>query len=239
MSALLLALTFAAAQAGEPSWPLDREVVFARGSEGGWTLEALTAVNEGSPARNGFDATEPTISWMSCYARRNGLLLSLSREGSLGFGIEANIAGNGQERQLHGYDLRSLVLDGATWEVRAGAEHDFTERFTDISYPDAEFGVSSASDWQLYVRRPGLPVWLSIHDLADDLLRARRLRLGFREDVEEINAADQDVIWLDVPLDGLEGALGWCQRAMASPEALRLHPEGVGPPPARYRVTRP
>jgi hypothetical protein len=239
MSALLLAMALAAGQADGPPYPPDREVVFARGSQGGWTLEALTTVDEGSPGREGFPATQPTISQMGCSARRNGLAVSLSREGSLSFAIEANLSRRGRVRPLHGYDLRSLVLDGATWEVRAGVEHDFTERFTDIAYPDAEVGISSASDWQLNIRRPGLAAWLSIHDLADDLLHAHRLRLSFREDVEEVNAPGQDVIWIDVPLDGLEGALGWCQRIMASPEALRLHPQGVGPAPTDYRVTRP
>lgn len=227
MIPILLALAPAPAPQTANPPPPEREVVFARGSQGDWAMEGLTIVVEGYPARPpDFPATEPTIRDMLCYARRNGLTVSIGREGGLGLGIAASVTENGRARRLRPFDLRSFLLDGATWEVRTLSERDFTERFIDVAYPGPDEGGSGIQDRHLGVRRPPGNVWLPIHVLADDLLRARMLRLGLREDVRDPEAGDEDpMVWIDVPLDGLAGALSWCQRAMASPNALRLRPD--------------
>jgi hypothetical protein len=228
MIAILLALALAAApRADYPPPRPDREVTFARGSQGGWSMEGRTTVDEGYPGRPGSPGTEPTIRDMFCMVRRNGISVSILRGGGLGLGIEARVAENGRERRLRAFDLRAFVLDGATWEVHTRSPNDFTVRFTDVAYPRPELGPSHGQDQHLGVRRPPGNVWLHIGTLADDLLRARTLRLGFREDVADPEAWDNPVIWIDVPLDGLADALSWCRRAMASPNALRLHPDDI------------
>jgi hypothetical protein len=231
MIPLLLSLALAAApQADYRPPPRDREVVFARGSQGGWSMEGLTVVSEGHPARTDFPATEPTIYGMYCFARRDGIEVSILREGGLGLGIEASVTENGRARRLRAFDLRAFLLDGASWEVRTLSETDFTERFTDVAYAEPERWGSGGNDRQLVVRRPPGNFWLPLSTLADDLLRGRMLRLGFREDVRTPDAGEEEpMVWIEVPLDGLAGALSWCQRAMASPNALRLHPDPAAP----------
>jgi hypothetical protein len=232
MIPLLFSLALAAApQADYQPPPPARQVVFARGSRGAWSMEGRTVIDEGSPGRlPDFPATEPTIDAMYCFARRDGIEVSILREGGLGLGIEASVTENGRTRRLRAFDLRGFLLDGASWEVRTVSETDFTERFTDVAYAEPERWGSGGNDRQLVVRRPPGNVWLPISTLADDLLRGRMLRLGFREDVRDPPAGEEDpMVWIDVPLDGLAGALSWCQRAMASPNALRLHPDPAAP----------
>lgn len=238
MIPLLLSLALAgAAQADNPPPQPEREVVFARGSQGGWSTEGITIVVEGHPAWDTLPATEPTIRDMVCYARRNGLIVSIGRENGVGLGIEASVTENGRPRRLREFDLRTFMLDGATWEVRTLSENDFTERFIDVAYAEPEHGGSGIQDRHLGVRRPPGNVWLPIYVLADDLLRGRMLRLGFREEVRDPEAEREEdpMIWIDVPLGGLSEALSWCQAAMASPNALRLHPPGIAQPPAPIR----
>ncbi|HVQ10075.1 MAG TPA: hypothetical protein VMS43_16750 [Allosphingosinicella sp.] len=239
MIAALLALTLAAApqaDAPPPPPPPEPEVIFARGSRGSWSMEGRTVIVLGSPETPDFSATEPTIRDMFCLARRNGIKVSVLREGGLDLEIEAGIIENGRERRLSAVDLRALLLDGAAWEVKTRSESEFSGRLADVVYPDREPESAATTDRHLAVRRPPGNVWLPLGTLADDLLRARMLRLGFREEVRDPDAGEEDpMVWIDVPLDGLAGALSWCQRAMASPNALRLHPPGIEQPPAPIR----
>lgn len=225
MIPLLLGLALAAAPQADAPPPPEPEVVFARGSQGGWSMEGRTVVVEGSPERPGFPATGPTIRDMFCLARRNGIAVSIPREGGLDLEIEAGVTENGRGRRLSAVDLRAFLLDGAAWEVQARSDSAFSGRFADVAYPGHEPRESDMMDRHLAVRRPPGNVWLPLGTLADDLLRARMLRLGFVETARDPAGEEHPMIWIDVPLGGLAGALGWCQRAMASPNALRLHPE--------------
>lgn len=223
MIATILALVLAAPQGDPAPEPPAREIVFARGAQGAWSMEGRTIVHEGSPARL-FAATEPTIDAMICGAGRNGLKVWVGRAGGLSIEIVGSVVENGRERRLRELDLRSLVLDGTMWEAQARSRHDFTERFSDVTYAEPELGFRQYSERTLTVRRPHLPVWLGIDTLADDLLRAHMLRLGFREQENSVEL-EEPMIWIDVPLDGLGDALSWCRRAMTLPNALRLNPD--------------
>jgi hypothetical protein len=232
----VLAFALATApQAGEPPLRHDPEIVFARGSQGGWSMEGRTAVREGYTGRPGIPATESTIRGMYCFARRRGIQVSIRREGGLGIDIQGSVTEEGRERRLRAFDLRAFVLDGTAFQVQTRSRNDFTERFTDAAYAEPELGPSNVKDRQLGVRRAPGVVWLPISTLADDLLHARMLRLGFREEVEDPDAWDTPMIWIDVPLDGLGDALSWCRMAMASPNALRFHPAEIPQPPAPIR----
>lgn len=232
MIAALLALALAAAPQADDQDPPQREVTFARGSHLGWSMEGRTVVGEGDPGRPGFPRIEPTISEMYCLAKRNGIRADISREGGLTLVVEARVGDSGRERTLREDRLRAVLLDGTMWEVRLLSEGDFATQFTDVAYSGPDLGPGNVYR-NLAVRRPPGPVWLPLHTLADDLLRSRLLRLGFSPaENPEMGRQEEPTIWVDVPLEGLTEALVWCQRAMASPAALRLHPEGVEQSPA-------
>ena len=236
MIAALLALAVAAggAQTDDPEPPA-REVVFARASHGGWSMEGRTVVNEGYAGRPGIPGTKPTIEGMYCFAERNGLHVQLHREYGLSLWFEARVRDNGVEHTLRDTRLRALVLDGTMWEAHLRSEGDFATRFTDVAYSGPGWGPANVYR-SLAVRRSPSPVWLPLSALADDLLRSRLLRLGFRPGEHDAAGREEDpMVWVDVPLDGLSEALVWCQRAMVSPAAFRLHPPGIEQPASAIR----
>lgn len=59
-----------------------------------------------------------------------------------------------------------------------------------------------------------------------NLVRARRLRVGFRRSADD-HGVEGPPLWAKVPLRGLAPALAWCRSTMTSPRAL-LHPERAG-----------
>lgn len=236
MIAFFLAIAQAAApQTSDAPFPPDREVVFARGAQGPWSMEGRSVIDEGYPGRDGNPGEEPTIHSIYCSAKRNGIAVEISRDPHLGLVIDAAVTRNGREHRLSPFDLRVIILDGATWEVRSMSDTDYTERFSNVVYAGPEEDHRGSNIRQVAVRRPPGDVWLPVSTLADELPGAILLRLGFREEENaEAQPVDDDpLIWIDVPLDGLGEALGWCQRAMASPNALRLNPTGVAQNPPR------
>ena len=204
MAGLLLAAMLATTAQPPPSAPPDRgNLVFARGQTSGWSMQAFSVVDN--------DPSGPTIDRMMCEIKRDGLNVTTWRQGEISFAFGSTAPG-----RFH-TDLRRLVIDDVAYEAQARAHGALTDRYTDVEYPESQHVYPPTQWFSLWLRRQGGELWLGLHNLDNELLEARRLRLGFAR------AAGAALQWIEVPLAGLGDALGWCHAAMTSPNALRLH----------------
>jgi hypothetical protein len=230
MIGLLAAATAAAGLAASlpaPREPLPREVIFARARLAGWRVEARTDVEE--------VAGLPTIGGVHCEIARSGLKLVTWREG--GLTIEIGYSGEDPELDIERGDIHRIALDERVWEFRHLRLHGDQDGFSNVRYPPFPDPCAGMSSHQIIVygcgadvvyawsegirRRPGQP-WLGTGLLADELLRARVLRIGFRQPDRDDGAA-RPLLWAEVPLTGLDRAIGWCRSAFESEAARRFH----------------
>jgi hypothetical protein len=209
MPGLVLAAMLAAVQQSPERAP-HPNVVFARGHLNGWSMKATNVVDNGPSG--------PTISRMLCEVEREGVSVTTWRQGNASFLFGGTVVRGGRGRRLLHSNVRALVVDGVSYEVERRARDELTDRYTDVTYPESQIVYSPSGFFSLAVRRQGSDLWLNAYDIGNELIAARRLRMGFR-------AAEADpMLWIDVPMTGLPGALNWCHAAMTSPNALRLHP---------------
>jgi hypothetical protein len=204
----LIALLIAVQQPSTPA-PYSR-LVFARGHLDGWSMKATNVIDHG---RFG-----PTIDRMLCEVAREGVSVTTWRQGDVSFAFGGSVGRGGRERWLGHGSVRALVVDGISYEVERRQDGALTDRYTDVTYPDSQIVYSPNEFFYLAARRQGSDLWLSVSDIDNELIEARRLRVGFRE------AGAGPMLWIEVPLARLPEALNWCQAAMSSPAALRLHP---------------
>jgi hypothetical protein len=78
------------------------------------------------------------------------------------------------------------------------------------------------SGWIAVRRGPGAP-WFSADVLANELVRARRLRIGFVEHDRDPEPDEGPLLWAEMSLDGLDDALAWCNEAMNGERARLFH----------------
>jgi hypothetical protein len=206
MPGLLLAAVLAAAQQ-----PIrTSSVVFARGHLDGWSMKATNVIDRGPSG--------PTIDRMLCEIEREGVSVTTWRQGDVAFVFGGTVARGGRERRLDHGSARALMVDGDAYEVERRHRGALTDRYADVTYPESQTVYPPNEFFFLAVRRQGSDLWLHVANLGNELIEARRLRVGFRD------AGAGPMTWMEVPLTGLAGALGWCHAAMTSPNALRLHP---------------
>jgi hypothetical protein len=184
-------------------------VVFARGHLNGWSMQATNVV-DGGPS--------PTINRMLCQVEREGVSVMTWRQGNVSFHFGGNVVRGGRGQRLLYSNLRALVIDGVGYEAERRTDGTLTDRYTDVAYPESQIVYSPTEFFFLAMRRQGSDLWLAASNLNNELIGARRLRIGFRA------AETGPMLWIDVPMTGLPEALNWCQAAMTSPNALRLHP---------------
>ena len=216
MPAFLLAIMLAAAaqSAPVPAPAAMNNVVFARGALAGWSMKATNVIDNGPSG--------PVINRMLCEMERNGLRVMTWRHDDIGFtfgGPDGHVVSGGRRHRAGHGDVRALEIDGVSYEAERRNQGVLTDRFTDVLYPESQHVYPPNGFYALALRRQGSTLWLDSSDLNNELIEARRLRVGFREN------ARGALLWIDVPLAGLAEGLGWCRAAMASPNALRLHPQ--------------
>lgn len=202
MQGLVLAALLAAAQQPIPT----SSVVFARGHLDGWSMHATNVVDH--------LPSGPIINRMLCQMERDGLRVMTWRQGNVSFAFEGLVATGGRE---HGR-VRALVVDGIRYEVERRDRGALTDRYTDVTYPESQHVYPPSGFFTLAVRRRGSDLWLDTGNLANELIEARRLRVGFRP------TETGPMLWIEVPMTGLPAALNWCNAAMTSANASRLHP---------------
>ncbi|HVQ10074.1 MAG TPA: hypothetical protein VMS43_16745 [Allosphingosinicella sp.] len=207
MSGLLLAAMLAAAQQqGPPS-----NVVFARGHLDGWSMQATNVIDHGP--------TGPTINRMLCEIEREGVRVTTWRQGNISFIFEGGaVPRGGRVNQLLHSGVRALMVDQVSYDVERRDLGALTDRYTDVVYPETQPVYPPSGFFFLAVRRRGSDLWLHTGNITNELIEARRLRIGYR------HAGAGPMLWIEVPLTGLPEALNWCHAAMASPDALRLNP---------------
>jgi hypothetical protein len=209
MPGLLLAAMLAAA--AQPPVPAPHpNVVFARGHLDGWSMRATSMIDD--------RPSGPVIDRMLCEIERNGVQVMTWRHGDAAFSFGGTIARGGREHRLGHESLRALVVDGVAYEVERRHRGALTDRYMDVPYPESQTVYPPSEFFSLAVRRQGSDLWLHAANIDNELIEARRLRVGFRD------AEAGPMLWIEVPMTGLAGALGWCHAAMSSPDALRLHP---------------
>lgn len=191
----------------------------------GWRIDARTHVDR--------DRTPPEIENMECWARRRGLGVGLWRIGGISIDLGGGTSPDGELDIFDQRDIRSIAIDGVAVEARFLDAGYLPTQFVDVEYPGRDrsstydpdhFGVYSGA---LIMRRDATHPWVNVALIVDDLLQARTLRIGYRE---ENTRGEEDVAFQDVPLDGLTQALDWCEQWMASDDARRLHPAALTPP---------
>lgn len=204
---------FVAAQPA-PAQELPYAVTFARGRVGPWRAEARTSVEDVGGL--------PMIRAVECRIERPGLHLTAWHEG----GLALQLQGSSREVDLefNSRNIRRLALDGRTWAVRWVTEPEDADHFLDVAYPPRPpcpgCIAAMSGSWRMQ-RRRGEP-WLPYGVLTNELLEARMLRIGFVDEVEE-SEREGPLMWVSVPLAGLDGALAWCRAAMASDRAQLFH----------------
>lgn len=206
MPGLLLAAMLAAAQQPDRA----SSVVFARGHLDGWSMQATNVVDHG---RSG-----PTINRMLCEIEREGVRVTTWRQGNISFIFEGSVTSGGREHQLLHSGVRALMVDQVSYDVERRDLGALTNRYTDVTYPESQLVYPPSGFFLLAVRRWGSDLWLHTGNITNELIEARRLRIGFRD------GGAGPMLWIEVPLTALPEALNWCRAAMASPNALRLHP---------------
>lgn len=206
MPGFLLAAMLAAAAQPPASAPRPN-ILFARGRLDGWSMRATNVVDD--------DRAGPTINRMLCEVEREGVSATTWRHGDISFAFGGGVGRGGRARRLLHSDVRALVIDGVRYEVERRADGALTDRYTDVVYPRSQSVYPPSGFFFLAVRRQGSDLWLSAGNIHNELIGARQLRIGFRA------GGSGPLIWIEVPLTGLAGALSWCHAAMASPDALR------------------
>jgi hypothetical protein len=217
MIGLLAAATLAAAQpAAAPALPQDlpNKVIFARTTRDGWRLEAMTDVDN----VGGF----PVIVSAYCELTRSGLKLTTWGE----TGLWVRFGDNSVEPELdfEAQQIRRIAIDDAVWEYRDIDTRWGEDQFANIAYRSFPpcYGCISARSFTVGMRRRAGHPWLSPALLANALLGARVLRIGFERE-EEPHRLVSPMLWAEIPLAGLDGAIAWCRAALASEGARRFH----------------
>lgn len=231
----MIAMLLAAALAADPpaaAGTIPDSVTIGETVQDGWRLKAETIVQHNGDGL-------PTIYAMRCDATRNGLAVRTFRDGGVSIEIKGGVPD--EEGDDFGFtNVERLELDGQVYEARWG-ERGLPWEFTDVDYPkqpprqelppgmlDAPIPVMEAAGGFLAVRRPGEAQWHDVGMLADEVTRARRLRIIFRGSFW-YHDAHEPLHELAVPLGRLGAAPAWCRAAMGSERALRLHPERAEP----------
>ena len=224
MSSLLLAAALVAAQA-TPAPPPERIPGVVRLGEAevaGWHVNARTVVS--------LREALPLIAEVTCDLDRDGVRLRTWRFGGI------DIIPDGAD-EFDAHEIRAIALDQNVWEYRWREWSPLEERFADVDYPPLPAPVDPCAGLgRRYIIHHGCPrptdigdrlvrgaphePWLHVSTLANELLGARNLRLGYRA----AGAVEQIPLhWIEVPLDGLAEARAWCDSAMTSEAARRLH----------------
>lgn len=217
MIGLLAAATLAAAQpAAAPALPEDlpRKVIFARAMLDGWRVEALTDVD----TVGGF----PVIASAFCELKRSGLMLTTW--GETGLGVRFGDNSVEPELDFEARHIRRIGIDDAVWHYRDIDSRSGEDQFVNVAYrpfPPCH-GCLTARSASIGMRRRAGDPWMSPGLLANALLGARVLRIGFRQEGEHGRPAPP-MLWAEVPLVGLDRAIAWCREALASEGARRFH----------------
>ncbi|HEU0098636.1 MAG TPA: hypothetical protein VFQ67_07655 [Allosphingosinicella sp.] len=229
MSALLAALAAwqATAQAEEPAKPrLPYSIEFARAQIGAWEAEASSYVED--------ETGVPMLGYLFCEIRRSGVMLRTWREGHLyiyfgGYNLKSEMP----ELGVGAAEVRRIELDGSGWEYRWLGRWPEDRQFADLSYPPPprppanldpiHHPIGKAlSGWIAVRRGPGSP-WVSANVLANRLVRARRLRIGYVEEDRDPEPDEGPLLWAEMSLDGLGDAFAWCDSAMDGDRARHFH----------------
>jgi len=229
MSALLAALAAwqAPAQAEEPAKPrLPYSIEFARTQIGPWEVEASSYVED--------ETGVPMLGARFCEIRRSGIMLKTWREGQLsiyfgGYNLKSDLP----ELGIRAEEVRKIELDGSSWEYRWLGRWAKNRQFADLSYPPppgppANWDhihhpiMEALSGWIAVRRGPGSP-WFGADVLANELVRARRLRIGYVADDRDPEPDEGPLLWAEMSLDGLGEAFAWCNQAMNGERARLFH----------------
>jgi hypothetical protein len=219
MIGLLAAAALAAAQpAAAPAPPEDlpRRVIFARTRLDGWRVEAKTDVDD----VGGF----PIVESAYCEIKRGGLAITTWIDA----GLWIRLGDTSVEPDLgfRNENIRRIVLDDRAWDYRWRRTRYERNHFRNLTYPPPPapcgYGCIGAFSYdQAIRRRPGQP-WLAPELLGNEFLRARMLRIGFR-DPDAPEGRPGPMLWAEIPLTGLDRAIAWCRSALGSEAARRFH----------------
>lgn len=229
----LLAAALAVQAAEDPAKRrLPYSIEFARGQIGAWQVEAKSLVE---------DATGmPMRGTVSCDMRRSGVMLTTWREGQLSVYLGGyNLSGDQLELGVSPNEVRRVEIDGSAWDYRWLGRWREDSQFSDLDYPPAphkyppgwdiiHYPVMEAlSGWIAVRRGPGRP-WFGADVLANELVRARRLRIGFVDQDRDPKPDEGPLYWAELPLDDLRDAFDWCSQAMHG-ERARLFEADLDP----------
>jgi hypothetical protein len=224
----LIALLLGTAPPGPPERPdAPPRLELGEATVGGWSVQAWTEVNR--------EPDPPEVQNVACEMERDWLQLRSFELGGLAISF-----GRGA---FDSHRIRRLVIDRVQWEYRWVAGTEATRHFTDLVYPrlpepPSNCGLTGHAAI-LYgpcipieygarqVRRPGTPHWFFLDVVAPDLVAARSLRVGYRDEDDPPAAP---LHWKSLSLSGLDRALAWCRAAVTSARARRLHPPAPATP---------
>jgi hypothetical protein len=198
----LIALLLATAQSSFGG-ALPGEVLTVSGRQGVWRMQVFTKAHpEDSP---------PRIGYIRCTIRRPALVVSLGRTR----GADLQVGGNGSP--VAEADVAAIELGGTVYEASL-ISFQRQLRYSDIEYPPDQAPPPAPiwTDIYLGVRRDSGDPWLPLATLIDEMLDAPSLTLRYR--------SGTGMRRLSVSLAGLRRAIGWCDTAMESDSARRLHP---------------
>lgn len=215
MSSLFVATLLALATQPLADPHPERERTLAETQLGDWELWARMDIDH--------SGAQPVIQDIVCEMDRRGLRLATGIVGGLRVTLKTNDAFNKR-------DVRAIGLGDIVWEYRWRSSEPAEWQFADVAYParpvidtpcDSIHGTCMVvENGTPLIRRSAGEPWLLLDTLANELLRARTLRVG----VADRPADDQAALrWVELSLDGLPEGLAWCQAAMRAEGGHRLN----------------
>jgi hypothetical protein len=229
----LLAAALTAVQAPQPAGEgaekprLPYSIEFARARFGPWEVEASSLVED--------ETGVPMRSYLFCEMRRSGAVLRTWSHGQLSVYFGGyNLKSDEPELGVAPNEIRRIELDGSAWDYRWLGRWPENRQFADLRYPPPapkyppgwdhiHYPIQDVLSGSIAVRRgPGAP-WFGADVIANALVRARRLRIGFVDDDRDPRPDEGPLLWAELPLDGLGEAFAWCRAAMDGDKARLFH----------------
>jgi hypothetical protein len=187
----------------------------------GWEVRAWTDVDRSE--------TPPVIRDIVCQIEKDGLELSISHYGGSRF-----VLTDWDEHDAH--DARRIAFDDAVWEYHWRPWDPASVQFADVPYPPPPpppdetcglgghnlilYGCTHVEAGARLVRRTAEEPWMWLDSLTNELMRAHRMRIGYRP----ADGEEGEMTWKEVPLAGLDQAIAWCRANMATDAARTLRP---------------
>lgn len=204
---------------------------FATTSASGWTLTARTSVNWN-------DVQYPTVAEVECEGENRNFVFHMNKSSDVTYlrvRFLYSIDKKGEAEETATGDHLWLYIDGERWEYANFPTH--SARFSNFEYPAPDSNIEIVPIWSGYqaVRRAGDQPWIHFKLLYYRLVNAKRIEWSFKS--RDWTVFDRQKVGDQLPKNwrtaryvvddrGLQGAVTWCARQVASKDAYVL-PAGM------------